>query len=812
MNRKLALAKHCPSPRPTWLVVFVCALLNLALAPAYACNAPDGHFCVDFFRGTELQGLPQTLSKAPYIKYAWANRSPTRGIPYDNFSARWRGRFEFAEGEYEFRLLADDGARILLDGQIVLDHWDDAQGLEHRAQITPGAGTHLVEVEYFEALGTAKLEADWKVISSASSTDSVAHTSVATNKDKAEKEPATLKQSLPAIAPLKASAFKPEAISRNNNKPALGINLSLFAYYSSSVPFKDLMMQNGEMGVYQKGSKERCRQPVSFDVDGYPRGVPTDCVLRIWLAFHIHGDDFWPKDVPAYLPGRYALTYQGKGRVELGWDAKNVTAKGVGRIEFDVPSPNAGIQIEATQIDAANPLRDMHVIHISDEATYQQQPFNERWLDILKPFSVLRFKDWGRLDENISVYNGKAISHTSTRITLPSNAPSEDAAFNDHMVALVNADDKWPRVFVERYDGKSRTLFLKTPIETSKSGAQPTVTVYDFANMAWAKRAIPTTLGQTSSKGLAFETMLQLANILDADPWITVPTAADDDFVEKLASLIKSRLKPGLKCYVEYSNETWNFDYPGYHYSEAKVKQLGLTGTVVPADAWHPYRAVEIFKIFNRVFGEADFREARPQSRLVRVLTSQTAWFDRAKAVMDWQMPGKAWPTEGQPAHRYADAWASTAYFGIKGNKTLEQASMDELIDMQIEDINSMFGSASQPGILRKLLAEAQKRRLQFITYEAGAGMLAPPGRQDLVAKAARSNLDPNMRQVYATMLDHWSALYREYGADSVGVWTQYYDVGRYASYGYWGLLQSTYQDPMTVPKFRAFIDYVSQP
>ncbi len=88
-----------------------------------------------------------------------------------------------------------------------------------------------------------------------------------------------------------------------------------------------------------------------------------------------------------------------------------------------------------------------------------------------------------------------------------------------------------------------------------------------------------------------------------------IPTAADDAFVEQLATLIKTRLKPNLKCYIEYSNENWNTRFPGFNYSEAKARQLGLTGTSPPADAWHAYRAVEIFKIFNRVFKEPDLRE-----------------------------------------------------------------------------------------------------------------------------------------------------------------------------------------------------------
>lgn len=41
------------------------------------------------------------------------------------------------------------------------------------------------------------------------------------------------------------------------------------------------------------------------------------------------------------------------------------------------------------------------------------------------------------------------------------------------------------------------------------------------------------------------------------DIWINIPHAADDEYVTNLAKLIKDKLDPSLKVYVEYSNEVW---------------------------------------------------------------------------------------------------------------------------------------------------------------------------------------------------------------------------------------------------------------
>ena len=128
-------------------------------------------------------------------------------------------------------------------------------------------------------------------------------------------------------------------------------------------------------------------------------------------------------------------------------------------------------------------------------------------------------------------------------------------------------------------------------------------------------------------------------------------------------------------------------------------------------------------------------------------------------------MPGMEGPTNGNPAYKFADAWASTVYFGIKGKNQLEQASLDELPTMQIESINTLFGDSKRPGMIRKILEETQKRKLQLVVYEGGTHLLAPKDNPNLVAKLVKVNQDPRMREVYIHLVDQWSQLYQEFGA-----------------------------------------------
>src|SRR5262249_36137196 len=152
----------------------------------------------------------------------------------------------------------------------------------------------------------------------------------------------------------------------------------------------------------------------------------------------------------------------------------------------------------------------------------------------------------------------------------------------------------------------------------------------------------------------------------------------------------KNTLNSNLKIYVEYSNETWNVGYPGYDYSEAIQRKTGLVGsaTSVPADAWHPYRALQIFHLFNQVFGEADLRIDRvASSHLVRVLTGQTAWIARLGGVVDWMNTGYSAPTYGRHAHEYADAVAITGYWAFPSSgfdPAILQYPLQQFIDAMI--------------------------------------------------------------------------------------------------------------------------------
>jgi hypothetical protein len=129
--------------------------------------------------------------------------------------------------------------------------------------------------------------------------------------------------------------------------------------------------------------------------------------------------------------------------------------------------------------------------------------------------------------------------------------------------------------------GKAPTLITLVPAGTQATGPFRTdfvdnvvrpfgfVRYMDWKNttfwngVTWASGSSPTGL-QTYEEyakptpGVAWELIIELANRTKTTPWVNIPTFADDDYIQQLATLLKAKLDPSLIPYVEYSNEPWN--------------------------------------------------------------------------------------------------------------------------------------------------------------------------------------------------------------------------------------------------------------
>lgn len=117
----------------------------------------------DYFNNLTLQGPPVLTRHDAAITFNWGLGSPAPGVvSADNFSARWTRWLVMPRSEtVRFAVRVDDGVRIKLDGAVILDAWRDSAQAEYAVEQPVSAGTHLVEVEYYERSGQAEINFGW---------------------------------------------------------------------------------------------------------------------------------------------------------------------------------------------------------------------------------------------------------------------------------------------------------------------------------------------------------------------------------------------------------------------------------------------------------------------------------------------------------------------------------------------------------------------------------------------------------------------------------------------------------------------------
>ncbi|MGB4855794.1 MAG: PA14 domain-containing protein, partial [Candidatus Dechloromonas phosphoritropha] len=117
----------------------------------------------EYFKGTSLRNRVYT-NIDPVIDFStWGEGSPAPGVPADNFSVRWSGWVQApASGTFTFYVNADDGCRLWIDDQVVINHWEDQAPTERTGGFQLVADRkHSIRLEYYEHLSNATCQLSW---------------------------------------------------------------------------------------------------------------------------------------------------------------------------------------------------------------------------------------------------------------------------------------------------------------------------------------------------------------------------------------------------------------------------------------------------------------------------------------------------------------------------------------------------------------------------------------------------------------------------------------------------------------------------
>lgn len=118
----------------------------------------------DYFANKTLSGTA-ALTRTEAVDFDWGAGSPGTGVPVDNFSVRWTGRFVApATGAYRFQTESDDGVRLSVNGAQLINNWTDhSPTVDTSATVNLTAGQVVpVLMEYFETGGGAVARLRWQ--------------------------------------------------------------------------------------------------------------------------------------------------------------------------------------------------------------------------------------------------------------------------------------------------------------------------------------------------------------------------------------------------------------------------------------------------------------------------------------------------------------------------------------------------------------------------------------------------------------------------------------------------------------------------
>ncbi len=336
---------------------------------------------------------------------------------------------------------------------------------------------------------------------------------------------------------------------------------------------------------------------------------------------------------------------------------------------------------------------------------------------------------------------------------------------------------------------------------------------------SWSERPLPTQAFWGTPKGVPLEIAIALANAQSADAWLNTPIRADDDYVTRMAALVKARLRPNLKAYVELSNEVWNPSFTQNAYAIAQGQTAfpqASTNKYELGWEWYGTRVARLADLWWTAY-----RGTRFASRVVVVMAGQAANPAVLKAELstpDWKGAGHA------PAARHHIGVAAIApyFFSLP-----EANDIDAILKSADGGMAELFSTteaqghyASVPaggsigqatGWVKSHVSLVSAYRLPLVSYEGGQSLVGFPKYQDgsaLVNLLIAANRDPRMYAAYMTYLKAWKAA-------GGTLFIHYNDIGVGSQYGEWGALESIMQ-PVTPseaapPKWRALQDFGAQ-
>ncbi len=269
-------------------------------------------------------------------------------------------------------------------------------------------------------------------------------------------------------------------LNENNTNPQsninlIGTNLGSINFYSSQLPFiNEFKSSHSWLTQSQTQWNTKEENSLNLDSDGWVKSLDNaevEYTKVSTLLFRDHSN---------YPSGKYVVLYDGEGSIEYRLDAKkNEVLSTVGRDVIDVNPSKAGILLTITETDpnqTGDYIKNIRVVHESQESLATTETFNPEFLEKIEPFSTLRFMDW--METNHSEQKEWA-----DRPKLGDARYSEVGAPVEIMVELANQTDTNPWFTMPHQATDDYVTNFATYV---RDNLEPELEVYiEYSNEVW---------------------------------------------------------------------------------------------------------------------------------------------------------------------------------------------------------------------------------------------------------------------------------------------------------------------------------------
>ena len=138
---------------------------GVGLLGQYWTNTASGDFTNVLFN------VPATLTRTDaVVNFNWSTNGPDPTIGQTNFAAQWTGSVQSQYNEtYTFTVVADDGVRLWINGQLLVDNWTaQSSAVTNSGNITLNAQQlYNIQLDYFQGSSNAVAQLLWSSPSTA---------------------------------------------------------------------------------------------------------------------------------------------------------------------------------------------------------------------------------------------------------------------------------------------------------------------------------------------------------------------------------------------------------------------------------------------------------------------------------------------------------------------------------------------------------------------------------------------------------------------------------------------------------------------